>query len=73
MMLFLLNGFIFLKLQHTTIRVSTRKTMRAATTGIQTESERKEKPQIRIKMEHCYNQIVIKSLNYSFLKMFLLL
>lgn len=67
MMLFLLNGFIFLMLQHTTTRVSTRKSRTAATMGIQTESEKKKRktPEIVMKMDYCYNQVIIKSLSNS--------
>lgn len=43
MMLPLLNGLIFLMRQYTNGRVSTRKSTRAATTGIQIESKKREK------------------------------
>lgn len=42
-MLPFLHGFIFLMWKHTASRITTTKTRRAATTGIQNESKKREK------------------------------
>lgn len=63
MILSFLHGFIFLVRKNTNSRITTTKTSKAATTGIQNESKKRgKKSQIRIKMKYCYiHQLVIKS------------